>query len=89
LALNKSVKIESYGPDRYGRTLGVVLVDGVDVNLEMVNAGLAEVYRGRPAKGQDLKPYWRAEEEARAEGRGMWFLGDQYESPRDWRRKHR
>ena len=36
---------------RYGRTLGVVFVNGMNVNLEMVKTGLAEVYRGRPAKG--------------------------------------
>jgi endonuclease YncB( thermonuclease family) len=87
LALNKSVSVESYGLDRYGRTLGVVFVDGKDVNLEMIKAGLAEVYRGRPAKGQDLEPYWKAEKEAKAELRGMWVLKDQYVSPREWRKK--
>ena len=76
LALNKHAEIIRYGQDRYGRLLGVVLVDGVDVNLEMIKAGLAEVYRGRPAKGQDLEPCWNAENLARAEGRGMWSLSD-------------
>jgi endonuclease YncB( thermonuclease family) len=28
-----------------------------NVNLEMVRAGLAEVYRGPPAKGLNLEPY--------------------------------
>ena len=49
LVLNKSVDVKSYGTDRYGRTLAVVFVDGKNVNLEMVRAGLAEVYRGPPA----------------------------------------
>jgi endonuclease YncB( thermonuclease family) len=89
LTLNKSVRVESYGQDRYGRILGVVFVDGVNVNLEMIKAGLAEPYRGRPAKGQDLKLYWKAETEARAKGRGMWSLGDQYVSPRGWRKTKR
>jgi endonuclease YncB( thermonuclease family) len=44
----------------------------------MVKAGLAEVYRGTPAKGQNMEPYWKAEEEARKAGRGMWVLGDKY-----------
>ena len=33
LVLNRTVGIKSYGEDRYGRTLGVVLVDAMDVNL--------------------------------------------------------
>jgi hypothetical protein len=74
---------------RYGRTLGVVFVNGIDVNLEMIKAGLAEVYRGPPAKGLDLEPYWKAEKEAREAGREMWSLGDKYVSPREWRRGKR
>ena len=65
LVLNNHVDIVSYGTDQYGRTLGVVYVDGKDVNLEMVRAGLAEVYRGRPAKGFDNGPYQEAEDAAR------------------------
>jgi micrococcal nuclease len=57
-----------------------------NVNLEMVRAGLAEVYRGPPAKGLNLEPYWKAEKEAREAGREMWSLGDKYISPREWRR---
>jgi endonuclease YncB( thermonuclease family) len=89
LVLNKSVDVQSYGTDRYGRTLAVVFVDGKNVNLEMVKAGLAEVYRGPPAKGLDLAPYWKAETEAREAGREMWSLGDKYISPREWRRGKR
>lgn len=48
LVLNKSVDVKSYGADRYGRILGEVFVDGNNVNLEIVKAGLAEVYRGTP-----------------------------------------
>jgi len=86
IALNRSADVKSYGADRYGRILGEVLVDGNNVNLEMVKTGLAEVYRGTPAPGQDVGPYWRAEEEARKAGRGMWQLGDKYVSPREYRR---
>ena len=89
LVLNKMVEIKSYGQDRYGRTLGVVFNNGINVNLEMIKAGLAEVYRGRPAPGLDMDPYWEAEEEAREAGREMWSLGDKYISPRDWRRGKR
>ena len=64
--LNKTVDVKSYGPDRYGRTFGeVFLLNGRNVNVEMIQAGLAEVYRGRPATGLDMEPYWKAEENAR------------------------
>ena len=89
LVLNKSVEIKSYGTDRYGRTLGVVFVGEKNVNLEMVKAGLAEVYRGKPAGGLNLEPYWNAEAEAKKTGIGMWALGDKYISPKEWRRMHR
>jgi micrococcal nuclease len=86
LVLNNHVDIVSCGTDRYGRTLGVVYVDGKNVNLEMVRIGLAEVYRGKPAKGFDNEPYQKAEDAARRAGVGMWSLGDKYISPKEWRR---
>lgn len=89
LVLNKTVEIKSYGTDRYGRILGEVYVSGTNVNLEMVKAGLAEVYRGRPASGLDMDPYWNAEAQAKKAGRGLWSLGDKYVSPRDLRRGNR
>jgi endonuclease YncB( thermonuclease family) len=66
--------------------LAEVFVDGNNVNLEMIKAGLAEVYRGTPAPGHNMEPYRLAEEVARKAGRGMWVLGDKYISPREWRR---
>jgi endonuclease YncB( thermonuclease family) len=87
--LNKSVTVKSYGTDRYGRTLGVVFVNGQNVNIEMVKVGLAEVYRGKPAKGLDMNPYVDAEAGAKKAGIGMWSLGDKYISPKEWRRMHR
>jgi len=77
LVLNKSVEVISYGSDRYGRTLGVVFIDGKNVNLKMIEAGLAEVYRGPPACGLDLNLYWATEKEARHAIRGMWVQRDE------------
>ena len=88
LVLNKDVEIKNYGTDLYGRTLGVVYVDGKNVNLEIVKAGFAEVYRGKPASGFDNSPYEKAENEARSAGKGMWALGDKYISPKEWRKRH-
>jgi micrococcal nuclease len=88
LVLNKSVDMKSYGTDRYGRILGVVSVGGKNVNIEMIKAGLAEVYRGNPADGLDLELYWKAETKAKEARLNMWFLGDKYVSPRDWRKRN-
>jgi endonuclease YncB( thermonuclease family) len=86
LVLNNIVDVKGYGTDRYHRILGVVFVDRHNVNIEMVKAGLAEVYRGKPAKGLDLDPYRKAEAEAKKAKRGMWSLGDKYASPKEWRK---
>lgn len=89
MVLNKTVTIKEYGHDRYGRTLAIVVIDDKNVNLEMVKAGLAEVYRGEHASGFDPIPYLEAEKRARAEKKGMWIQGDKHVSPRDWRRIQR
>ena len=89
LILGKTVDVKSYGVDRNGRTLGeVFLLNGRNVNLEMLQAGLAEVYREKQVAALDMHPYRQAEEEARKAKRGMWVQGEGYVSPGDWRTKH-
>jgi micrococcal nuclease len=88
LVQHKTVYIKFYGSDEAGRMMGEVFVRDRNVNIEMVRDGFAEVYRGEPASGLDMGPYWKAEKEAVADKRGMWALGDQYISPREWRRMH-
>jgi endonuclease YncB( thermonuclease family) len=88
--LNSTVDIKGYGLGPYNRVLGVILlVNGININLEMVKAGLAEVYRGKPPRSFNITPYLQAEKEAREGKRGMWIQGDKYISPKDWRRMHR
>jgi endonuclease YncB( thermonuclease family) len=36
--------LHTHGLDRYGRTLAVVMLDGIDINLEQVRSGTAWVY---------------------------------------------
>lgn len=71
LVLNKTVEVRSYGLDQYKRVLGEVMVDGKNVNVEMLKAGLAEVYRGRYPKGFDMASYQKADSEVRAAEMGM------------------
>lgn len=78
LVFGKSVTVEYQKADRSGRPLGKVLMGSVDVNLEMLKAGLAWYYPNDtdlPVKDRPL--YARAEQEARTAKRGLW----QDESP--------
>ena len=88
LVLNKVVDVKGHGMDRYNRILGVIFLGSMNVNLEMVKVGLAEVYRGQHAKGFDPGPYMEAEKEAKNASKGMWVQGDKYVSPREWRKSN-
>ncbi len=87
MVLYETVEIKRYGFDRYGRTWGVVYLDGKNINLEMIKAGLAEFYREKSPKGFNIKPYIEAEEQARKTRCGMWVQEDKYMSPKEWRKK--
>jgi len=89
LVLNKTVDIKDYGLGPSNKVLGVIYLDGKNINLEMVKAGLAEVYRGIAPHKFNLIAYWQAEKEAKDDMRGMWSLGDKYISPKVWRKTHR
>lgn len=86
LVLNRVVDIKPYGLDGFGRMLGEVFASDKNINMAMVRAGLAEVFRGRPTGGLSLEAYWEAEKEARDANRGMWAQGDKYVSPREWKK---
>ncbi len=84
--LDKYIDIKGFGHDRYGRQLAEVFADGMNINLELVKAGLAEIYDGRLPKDFDVKPYQQAETEAKGAKKGIWFLEDKYISPKIWRK---
>jgi endonuclease YncB( thermonuclease family) len=70
----KDVVIEYHNQDRYGRILGIVLIGGRDVNLEMVRAGMAWHYKQyqRDQTPANRIAYAQAEIDARAAGKGLW-----------------
>ncbi len=86
---NRAVSLKGYGSDSYNRQLAEVFVDGRNVGLLLVEAGLAEAYGGKPPKGFDMEPYKNAETSAKNARLGIWSLGDNYESPYQWRRRMR
>ena len=89
LILNKAIEIDGYGYLKGDLMLGVIFLDGKNINLEMVRAGLAEVYLEEPPKELNLDPFFKAEGQSRAEKMGIWIQGDGYVSPRTWRERQR
>jgi micrococcal nuclease len=89
MVLNKAIEIKSRGYLNIDLMLGTIFLDGKNINLEMVRAGLAEVDRGEPPKDLNLDPFFKAERQARAEKKGIWIQGDGYVSPRTWRERQR
>lgn len=86
--LNKNtISLTQYGIGGYNRILAEIFVNETNINLEMVRAGLAEVYRGkRPAKFDAIR-YFQAEKQAKDTQKGMWVQGKGYKSPALWRRE--
>ena len=75
----KEVSCSSHGNDRYGRMIGSCEVDGMDINREMVIAGLARAYR------QYSERYLYEEHSAMRNKAGMW--GGECMAPWEWRGK--
>lgn len=87
LVYGKTVTVEYSKTDRYGRTVGKILVNGVDANLEQIKAGMAWHYK-KYAKEQlfaDREIYARAEEQASAGRSGLWSEAEPV-PPWDWRK---
>jgi endonuclease YncB( thermonuclease family) len=85
LVAGKTVGVEVKDTDRYGRTVGVVHVDGTNANLEMVRRGYAWWYRQYAKSDRGLE---RAEAQARHERVGLWADPNPV-PPWDWRRGQR
>jgi endonuclease YncB( thermonuclease family) len=77
----KDVVVIAKTTDRYGRTVGHILIDGRDVNLEMLEEGMAWHYK----KYDKNKRLGEAEESARAAKKGLWQDRDPV-PPWDWRK---
>ena len=69
--------------DKYGRTVGHILIDGRDVNLEMLEAGMAWHYKHYDHNARLA----RGEEEARVAKKGLWADRDPV-PPWEWRKEH-
>ena len=90
LVFNRHVQVEYNKKDKYGRTVGKIIVNGMDANLEQVRSGLAWHYKQyeREQPADDRATYAQAEEQARAARRGLWNDADPI-PPWDWRRQQK
>jgi len=71
LVYKKDVKVQVMDTDRYGRTVGtVILPDGTNLNHELVKAGLAWWYRRCAPDDKDLE---RLEKDAKINKIGLWL----------------
>ena len=90
LVKGKAVQAEALSQDRYGRYVAVLTLNGGDVGLAMISAGLAWAYRDffKDLPDGYAEAYEQAESEARQSGRGLW--GSPYPmEPWKWRRVYR
>lgn len=74
LAFGRDAHVNWKKQDDYGRTVGVVRIDGADINLRMIERGYAWHYK-RYAPEQtaaDRAAYAGAESDARVARRGLW-----------------
>jgi micrococcal nuclease len=68
LIFNKEISVKEMDIDRYGRTIGIVHVETVNVNERMLSAGMAWHY-----KKYDKNKTWDAlEVKARKDKKGLW-----------------
>ena len=90
LIFDRQVQVEYNKKDRYGRTVGKIIVDGVDANLAQIKAGMAWHYKQyqREQSVEDRDTYAQAEVEARASKRGLWKDADPV-PPWDWRKQQK
>ncbi|MBS0454234.1 MAG: thermonuclease family protein [Proteobacteria bacterium] len=90
MVAGRTVTVETSKVDRYGRLVGVVVVNGKDANLAQVQQGMAWWYRAyaREQSPADRAAYSHAEEIARTERRGLWAMPAPV-APWDWRRSVR
>ena len=84
MCFGKTAELADKGKDRYGRTLARVTCDGVDANAEQVRRGMAWVYD----RNVTDKTLYAAQEEAKAERRGLWH-DDKPAPPWEWRKTKR
>lgn len=82
--MRKTVQVQIHGHDTYGRAVGRVRVNELDVGAEMVRQGMAWAYRFRTGRG----PYAALQRSAQAQRLGLFGDKSQAMSPPVFRKFH-
>ena len=86
LVFSMNVIVDSVGVDRYGRTLGTVFLEQININKQMVEQGNAWAHE-KYVRDQD---YFALQNSAHTQKMGLWSLKeDQTVAPWLWRKKQK
>jgi endonuclease YncB( thermonuclease family)/methylphosphotriester-DNA--protein-cysteine methyltransferase len=88
MVLGKQVTIVWTKVDKYRRTVGTIRLDGQDINIEQVKAGMAWHFKKYEdeQEPQDRVTYAAAEQQARAANLGLWKYPNPM-VPGEWRQE--
>lgn len=88
MAFNRDVIAECGKQDKYKRRICKIIVNGQDINLEQVKAGMAWWYRhyAKEQSSQDREDYEVAEFNAKVRRLGLWSDTNPV-PPWEWRRR--
>ncbi len=84
LTAGKQVKVKIYDIDKYGRSVGVVFVNGVNVNEQLIENGFAWQYR-KYCKASFCKNWLKKEKQAQSFYFGLW-KDNKPQPPWEWRK---
>jgi endonuclease YncB( thermonuclease family) len=87
MVYGKTVDVEPVTTDRYGRTVGLVSVNGKSINEELLKAGLAWVFT-RYCDKPCCKQWYKYQEEARQRKVNLWSMPNPV-PPWEFRRENR
>lgn len=87
LVFKANVSVEHHKVDRYGHTIGKVMLNGQYVNIQQIAAGLAWHYKAYEKEQSiaDRLSYASAENLARKNSLGLW-RDTEHIAPWDWRK---
>lgn len=87
MAFNQTATADCPKRDRYGRDVCKIIVNGQDVGLEQIRAGMAWWYKqySREQSPEDRVDYEQAEFQAKIHRKGLWDSKNPV-PPWDWRR---
>lgn len=84
LVATKIADVHIYESDSYGRSVGLVTVNGININQRLIDTGYAWQAR-QYCKASFCDSWIKAEQKARMDKSGLWRL-EQPVSPWEWRK---